>query len=272
MKKYRGEKESTRLLRESEELTPLPLAGGDSSEPNRRKKDPFVVLGFAIVALLALLFVLYLACGYFLEGMEKEESEPQPKAEQTEQSEWLGAFADREISEKSLEVSVRIRHGAAGEYGARSASGVIVDSNGWIASNNAFFDSGQKGRVYVLLNDGREYAVEKIVRDGELAFLKIDADGLSAAEIEEDINVCLGQRVLAVASGEAPSFNSILLSGIVSQTGEDRIRTDIDIIPSAAGCPVFDEQGRMLGISVEGDGSIFSAKKMQEKLRDIKEK
>ena len=264
MKENNGEKENRQIVE---------LLSGQSApyvEIEQRRKDRFRSFGVAITLSLCVLFAIYFICGYFVGDMEKEDVPIQADVPKEEINEWVGAFLSRDISEECLEVSVRIRAGAAGEYGARGVSGVVVGSDGWIATSNTFLDSGQKGRIYVLLSDGREYAVDKIVRDDDLALLKIDADGLNVVRFEKDIDVCLGQSVFALSSGGAPEHNSILSSGIVSGIDGEVIRTDIDLLPSGAGSPIFDEQGRLLGLWLEEDGRVFGANKLIEKMQIIK--
>ncbi len=243
------------------------------NEIDKRKRDPIKSLGVVIGISLLMLLVAYFICGYFVKNTETgEDISIKADVVEEERAEWVGAFLSREISKECLDVSVRIRLGAAGEYGARGASGVIVDENGWVATSNFFLDGGQKGRIYVLLSDGREYPVEKIVREGELAFLKIEADRLNAVEFDRDVNVCLGLSVFALSSGGSPEHKAVLSSGIVSEIDEHVIRTDITLSSSGAGSPIFDEQGRLLGLWLEEDESILGVEKLQEKMRMIKGK
>ena len=268
MKENKGEKENRQIVE---------LLSGQSApyvEIEQKRKDGFRSFGIVIALSLCVLLAVYFICGYFVENMEKEDIPVQTDLSKEETDEWAGAFLSREISEVCLDVSVRIRLGAAGEYGARGASGVVIDRGGWIATSNSVLDGGQKGRIYVLLSDGREYAVEKIVSDREsgAAFMKIDTDDLRAVLLDSSVSVCLGQRVLALSSDGAPEHNTVLSEGIVSEIKKNTVRTDIELTALGAGCPVFDERGNFLGLWLFDGGNIISTKELSEIFERLKEK
>lgn len=268
MKENNGEKENRQIVE---------LLDGQSApyvEIEQRRKDRFKSFGAMIALSLCVLLVVYFICVYFVGNMETEDIPIQTDVAKEDRDKWVGAFLSRDISEECLEVSVRIRHGAAGEYGARGASGVVVDRGGWIATGSSLLDGGQKGRIYVLLNDGREYAVEKIVSDKEsgVAFMKIDTEDLRAVSLDSGVSVCLGQRVLALSSGGSPEHNTVISEGIVSEIKKNTVRTDIELTALGSGCPVFDESGNLLGLSLFGDGNIISTKELREIFEQMKEK
>src|SRR5690606_28035946 len=96
-------------------------------------------------------------------------------------------------------------------------SGVIVDTNGFILTNNHVINGADK--IQVLLNDGRFTSAELVGIDPEndLAVLKIKAEKLTAINIEPSNNIRVGDVVLAI--GNPYGVGQSVSQGIVSATG-----------------------------------------------------
>ena len=193
---------------------------GSEDPQNSAKRN-----GFGVFLAIFFLFVLFLLCIYFLArtwvGNRQDTVDIDTPIEENESvatAVWSGAFDSREISERCIRASVRIRLGAAGEYGAVGASGVVVGEDGWILTSDSIISNDRRGRLYALMQDGREYPVEFFVREREdgIAFLKINASGLEIAKIEDDLPICAGQSLVAVRSSGSPEHNSLLSVGIAS--------------------------------------------------------
>ena len=142
-----------------------------------------------------------------------------------------------------------------------SGSGVIVNSDGWILTNDHVVADADK--VTVTLDDGREF-VGQVKRDfrSDLALVKIDARDLPAAEMADSDRAHVGQW--AIAFGSPFGLNDTMTVGIVSslhrqqtisEAGQTRfysslLQTDASINPGNSGGPLVDIYGRVVGINV----------------------
>ena len=102
---------------------------------------------------------------------------------------------------------------------AGSGSGVIVSEDGYILTCNHVVEGADK--VYVYLNDGREYEAEIIGVDGitDLAVVKINASGLTFATLGNSSSLRIGEAVYAIGNALGELSNTYT-SGSVS--GLDR--------------------------------------------------
>ncbi len=135
-------------------------------------------------------------------------------------------------------------------------SGVIIDADGYILTNNHVV--GQADAIRVQLLDGREYTAELIGTDpaSDVAVVKIAADDLTAAVMGDSDAVEVGEWVLAV--GNPFGFDSTVTSGIISARGrsgmglvevEDFIQTDAPINPGNSGGALVNLHGELIGIN-----------------------
>jgi serine protease Do len=138
-------------------------------------------------------------------------------------------------------------------------SGVIYDTQGWILTNRHVVEGSD--RLSVELNDGRVFSgtVYGIDTLTDLAIVKIDASGLTAAKIGESNALKVGQLVVAIGSPLGTYSNSVT-SGIVSAKGRsittdgnqnlnNLIQTDAAINPGNSGGPLLDAGGNVVGIN-----------------------
>ncbi|MFA6507778.1 MAG: trypsin-like peptidase domain-containing protein [Treponemataceae bacterium] len=142
-----------------------------------------------------------------------------------------------------------------------SGSGSIIDTRGYILTNNHVVDKAYK--VLVNLADGSQYEGKVIGTDAEndIAVLKIDVPKsvqLHTIPFGDSAPLRVGQRVLAI--GNPFALDRTLTVGIVSglsrpiQTSQnniirDMIQTDASINPGNSGGPLLDSQGRMIGVN-----------------------
>lgn len=136
-------------------------------------------------------------------------------------------------------------------------SGVILSSEGRILTNNHVIADADAIRVR--LHDGREFDAKILGSDQatDLALISIEADGLKAAELGDSDAIEVGDWVVAV--GNPFGFDNTVTAGIVSAKGralsgseranEDFIQTDAPINPGNSGGPLFDLEGRVIGIN-----------------------
>lgn len=138
-----------------------------------------------------------------------------------------------------------------------SGSGLIVDSQGHIITNNHVI--GDASEVEVRLSDKTKLIAQVIGRDPDtdLALLKVTAGRpLPSARFGDSAGVKVGQWVLAV--GNPFGLDRTVTLGVVSGIGrenvnlsryENFIQTDASINPGNSGGPLFNLRGEVIGIN-----------------------
>jgi serine protease Do len=138
-----------------------------------------------------------------------------------------------------------------------SGSGLIVDSDGHIVTNNHVI--GEASEVEVRLSDKTKLIAHVIGKDPDtdLALLKVTADRpLPSARFGDSATVKVGQWVLAV--GNPFGLDRTVTLGVVSGIGreninlsryENFIQTDASINPGNSGGPLFNLRGEVIGIN-----------------------
>ncbi|HEY4245734.1 MAG TPA: DegQ family serine endoprotease [Lacunisphaera sp.] len=138
-------------------------------------------------------------------------------------------------------------------------SGVIISSDGYIATNNHVVDGADQ--LTVTLEDGRELRAKVVGRDPltDIAVVKVDAKDLPAVTFADTNKIEVGDRVLAI--GNPFGIGETVTSGIVSGKGrrvgilsdvkgfENFIQTDAAINPGNSGGALIDIDGRVIGIN-----------------------
>lgn len=159
----------------------------------------------------------------------------------------------------SLPAVVNITAYGNSGYQESGGSGVIISSDGYIATNYHVVEEGRAFKVS--LDNKRDYRAEVIGVDPttDLALIKIDAEGLPALRFGDSDRARVGEWVLAV--GNPFDLNSTVTAGIVSAKGraigilDDRyriesfIQTDAVVNPGNSGGALVDAQGQLLGIN-----------------------
>ncbi|MGC3974630.1 MAG: Do family serine endopeptidase [Nitrospira sp.] len=142
-----------------------------------------------------------------------------------------------------------------------AGSGVILDPNGYIVTNNHVVEGATQ--ITVTLSDRREFPAKIIGTDPktDLAIIKIDAKDLSSMKWADYDELQVGDVVLAV--GSPFGLSSTVTLGIISALGrgnvgiadyEDFIQTDAAINPGNSGGALVNMQGKLIGINT----AIFS--------------
>jgi|tagenome__1003787_1003787.scaffolds.fasta_scaffold20948103_1 serine protease Do len=140
-------------------------------------------------------------------------------------------------------------------------TGFIVDPSGIIVTN--FHVAGKADSITVTLQDGRKLPAKLLGGDEktDLAVLKVKSDkALPYVEFEDASKVKVGQPVMAV--GNPFGLGGTVTTGIVSARGrdiqsgpfDDYIQTDAAINRGNSGGPLFDMDGKVIGINT----AIFS--------------
>jgi serine protease Do len=151
--------------------------------------------------------------------------------------------------------------GGHGRPDQSAGSGVIVDTNGYIVTNNHVVEGATQ--ITVTLSDRREFSAKVVGADPktDLAVVKIDAKNLPALKWAEYEKLQVGDLVLAV--GSPFGLSSTVTLGIISALGrgnvgiadyEDFIQTDAAINPGNSGGALVNLNGELIGINT----AIFS--------------
>ena len=142
-----------------------------------------------------------------------------------------------------------------------SGSGSIIDSQGYVLTNNHVVENAYK--VFINLADGTQIEGTLVGTDKEndIAVLKFEppkGSQLKVVPFGDASNLKVGQKVLAI--GNPFALERTLTVGIVSglgrpiQTGRNTIirnmiQTDASINPGNSGGPLLDAAGKMIGIN-----------------------
>lgn len=171
---------------------------------------------------------------------------------------WEAVIAAVQESVVAIEVST--------QQGGSQGSGVIIDDDGNIVTNNHVVAGAGQGELRVTLSDGRIFPASIVGTDPttDLAVIRLDdaPDDLTPAAFGDSDDVTVGEAVLAV--GNPLGLANTATTGIVSaldrpvstseQGGSDTVVTnaiqiDAAVNPGNSGGPLFDAQGRVIGIT-----------------------
>ena len=143
-------------------------------------------------------------------------------------------------------------------------SGIILTADGYILTNRHVTENSTSLSVELL--DGSTYPATLIEQatDNDLALIKINAAGLSAARIADSSTVAVGETAIAIGS-PLGTYTETVTKGIVSGLGRQvtvadettgrpvnltgLIQTDAAINPGNSGGPLLDASGAVIGIN-----------------------
>jgi len=138
-----------------------------------------------------------------------------------------------------------------------AGSGVIVNSNGTILTNNHVVDGAEKITVYT--SDNKTYEAKVIGTDApsDLAVIKIEAENLPFLTLGNSDEVRVGDIVLAI--GNPLDIGETVTAGIISAKGrrtglsdgsfEDFLQTDAPINRGNSGGALVNLNGELIGIN-----------------------
>ena len=159
---------------------------------------------------------------------------------------------------------------------AGSGSGVILSEDGYILTNNHVISSADSSSFYQvsdaksvkvkIYGDDTEYDAKIIGADSQtdLAVLKIDKTGLTAAELGDSSSVQIGEFVLAI--GNPYELDYSVTAGIISALNREMtventtynvIQADCAINSGNSGGALVNSKGEVIGITtlkLAGDG------------------
>ncbi len=134
-------------------------------------------------------------------------------------------------------------------------SGFIISKDGYILTNHHVIAGADE--IIVRMANRNEYVAELIGSDeaSDVAVLKVEAEGLPVLELGDSDKLKVGEWVLAI--GSPFGFDHSVTAGIVSAKGRSLptdnyvpfIQTDVAINPGNSGGPLFNLEGKVIGIN-----------------------
>lgn len=156
-----------------------------------------------------------------------------------------------------------------GFSGEARGSGVIIDGEGRIITNNHVIEGAANGGLQVIFYNGETAQATLLGADAlsDIAVLKVDHDVPAFAELGNSGNLKVGETVIAIGSALGDFENTVTV-GVVSglnrtlQRGdgtnmENMIQTDAAINHGNSGGPLLNLSGQVIGINtavVRGSG------------------
>lgn len=147
------------------------------------------------------------------------------------------------------------------QKGQAVGTGFIIDEKGWIVTNHHVV--GKADEITVTMSDGRKLPAKLMGGDEktDIALIKVESNKpLPYVSFGDASKVRVGQPVMAV--GNPFGLGGTVTTGIVSARGrdiqsgpfDDYIQTDAAINRGNSGGPLFDMDGKVIGINT----AIFS--------------
>ena len=191
---------------------------------------------------------------------------PSPSGVETVVSSAEGALSLQRIYEKMSPSVVSII--ATLKNGTATGTGIIMSESGYIITNHHVIEGA--GQLSVLTHDDQQYPAELIGSDtiSDLAVLRIEADGLTAAEFGDSDSLRVGDSVVAIGDPLGIQLRGTMTSGIISAinrdlTVEDRkmtlIQTDAALNSGNSGGPLINCYGQVIGINTMKMSNFYSS-------------
>ena len=164
-------------------------------------------------------------------------------------------------------------------------SGFVWSSDGIVVTNNHVVEGAS--RIVVNFQDGTQLPAKLIGvdADSDVAVLRVDAKGLTAAPVGTSSDLMIGETVIAV--GNPFGLSGTVTTGVVSALGRsvpskeqgrtftDFIQTDASINPGNSGGPLLNIEGKVIGINTaiyanaQGIGFAIPVDRAKKVIQDI---
>lgn len=167
-----------------------------------------------------------------------------------------------------------------------AGSGVILSEDGYIVTNDHVIDGA--ATITVKTVDGQEYPAELIGTDPQtdIAVIKIDATGLTPAQIGSSDTIEVGEPAIAVGN-PLGSLGGTVTTGVISAVGREitienetmtLLQTDAAINPGNSGGGLFNVDGQLIGVvnakqsasGIEGLGFAIPISDVESIIEELK--
>lgn len=138
-------------------------------------------------------------------------------------------------------------------------SGIIITSDGYVATNSHVVNDSKTTGVMVTLSDGKQYlgTIIGIDKKTDLAVIKINASDLTAAEFANSDDLFVGDSAYAIGNPGGSAYANSLTVGtvsavnrVLSTNGYVRyIQTDAAINPGNSGGALINSDGFVIGMN-----------------------
>lgn len=260
-----------------------PSYGNGGGQPPRKKHNGWIVAVAVVAAVCLIASVVFLALGVVnkADGGTKDESSNSDTTGDTSTpslniQDWNdndGGLSTKEVVNRNLNSTVVITvysqsksfsFGESAVTKAGAASGIVMSEDGYIITNWHCVTNESTGKSYdrvdVTTYDGKTYEDAQIIgadQSTDLAVIKINATGLSAAQFGDSSALAVGDRVVAL--GNAAGLSWTATQGIVSALARDVyddtgyaikcLQVDAAINYGNSGGPLLNSQGLVVGIN-----------------------
>ncbi len=225
--------------------------------PQKHPRHGGGVLTGAIIGLMLLLAVIFFIGGFAGWVFASAKSSAAATTASTTMATTLDTVQEAVVAKVKptvVEVYVTLSNGAA------LGSGVIIDSRGYIVTNNHVVSGALS--IQVVLSNGTKEPAQLTGTDAadDLAVLKIAVPqgGLSVATLGNSAQLQVGQAVMAIGNplGDTETVTNGIVSALKRSVSEGQggatiqnaIQTDAAINPGNSGGALVDLQGNVVGI------------------------
>ncbi len=167
----------------------------------------------------------------------------------------------------------------------RNGAGLVLDSSGTIVTNAHTVQGAQQ--IAVITQDGKQYPAKilGLAGDDDLVFLKIEsAVPLNSVSLAGPGEAKLGSVVYSI--GNSAFLSQTISEGAITGIGQKPnasgsgpenavLRINFKVYPGDSGTPVFNAQGKLMGLTVGGLSSgnqetfAVSAERIQKSYRKL---
>ncbi len=210
---------------------------------------------------------------------EKEEAETPPETESGQSGLQLQSADENarpmittyDVSDLAEQASKSVVGIVTESYSSFSSgstgTGIIMDSRGYIITNNHVIDGGDN--ITVVLSEGTNYPAYLIGADAQtdIAVLKVETqNALPAATFGSSDDLRIGEPAIVIGNPGGLDLQGTVTAGIISAT-ERRItidnnimtliQTDASINPGNSGGPLLNKYGQVVGVTsnkISADG------------------
>ena len=239
---------------QTEFISPTQNPAEPPQQPPRHRRG---VRTGAIIGLTLLLAVIFVIGGFAGWVFASAKSSPAGTTAPSKTATTLDTVQEAVVAKVKpsvVEVYVTLAQGAA------LGSGVIIDSRGYIVTNNHVVSGALT--IQVILSNGTKEAAQLTGTDAadDLAVLKIAVPpaGLSVATLGNSAQLQVGQAVIAIGNplGDTETVTNGIVSALKRSVSEgpggatiqNAIQTDAAINPGNSGGALVDLQGNVVGI------------------------